>query len=81
MHGSGKIFARQTGGAAKKKELLFASKKKQKNFDFLEVAATPLPRPYQAKVFCFVFSKKKVLLSYVALARAATRSRQACRFW
>jgi hypothetical protein len=48
-----------------KQELLFVNKKKQKNFDFFEVTPVGVTRSRSgAKVFCFFFSKKKVLLSY-----------------
>jgi hypothetical protein len=43
-----------------KGNLLFVNKKKQKNFVRLGRCETP-HRPVGVKVFCFFFSKKKIL--------------------
>jgi hypothetical protein len=53
---------------ARKQELLFLKKKKQKNFHFPRVVAPLLPKPPGPKVFCVprrgaFFSKKKRLPS------------------
>jgi len=47
----------------RKEGLLFVNKKKQKNFYDPWVVAMTVPTPPGAKVFCFFFSKKKLLLS------------------